>query len=828
MSDIKQLNTDLSNNSKRKFSLREIIIKYLSYLPLFLLSLVICLGSAYLYIRYKVPIYKAGVQMMVGGNTSAQNAYNQDIISQAVSGVRAINIDNEIQLIRSRKLLEKVVREGEFNVYYSKEGNIKVSDAYLSTPFIFKTIAVADSFRTYVIRINKLGNKGGELEINKKSSPFKWGEILHLPGITCVFNSNNFQPTTEEVNILQSPYIIQWRPIAVAAADMQGRLAVTPVSTKTTVILLNLTVENPRKGEDFLNMLARQIITSDVELKREASVNTINFIDSRLEIVAKDLGGVEDNLKDYRTTNRFLDIQSEFLYYQTRMSDAEKLVDNLQLDIKIIELIEDYLRKGKGDNGLIPSNLDVNDIAFNSMIIKYNDLQNQRQKLTYNTLDANYTSEDLDSQLNEIKRSILEAASNLKRAKQLRINTFQSRNNDDMGKLSTMPDKERTLQEINRQRQIKERLYLYLLQRREETAISSVSTTSNYQTMDAAWCSNIPIEPKSSQIKTFAIIIGLLLPIGLIYLLDLLNDKVTTRNDISDKTDLPIVGEITHVDNNEEIVVENSRNVVAEQFRIFRSNLQFIMPKEVNKNTATTFLITSSVSGEGKSFVSLNLACVLSLTGKKVALLEFDLRKLKSIKVPEAGKMNTKGITNYLIGQTDDADDIISRMDRFPTLSIYNTGPIPPNPAELIISSRMETLFAKLKTQYDYIVIDSAPIGLVSDSFALGQYADAVLYIVRQRYTFKKQLEFINDLKKDGKLHNLALVINDVNLAGRYGYYGYGYGYGYGYMYRYGFGYGYNRYIYGGKKNDPYFNVNKKGYFDNTQKTKWWQRIFGK
>jgi capsular exopolysaccharide synthesis family protein len=515
------------------------------------------------------------------------------------------------------------------------------------------------------------------------------------------------------------------------------------------------------------------------------------------------------------------------LYYQNRLSDAEKIEETLKLDIQIVNMIEEYLKNSKNNNTPIPSNLDVNDLTFTAMINRYNELQVQRQKQSFSVFETSTIYKEIESQLKGLKGSILEAAENLKKAKQLRIDNFQTRTNEDMSKLAEMPDKEKGLQEISRQRQIKERLYLYLLQKREETAISSVSTTSNYQTLDAAFCSRLPIEPKISQIKTFAILLGLLLPIGIIYLLDLLNDKITTRNDISDKTDLPIVGEITHVDNNEEVVVENSRNVVAEQFRIFRSNLQFIMPKDANKKQAVSFLITSSVSGEGKSFISLNLACVLSLTGKKVALLEFDLRKLKSIKVPEVN-MSSKGITNYLIGQTDNADEIFVKMDRFPNLSIYNTGPIPPNPAELIISSRMETLFAKLKAEYDYIVIDSAPIGLVSDSFALSQYADAVLYIVRQRYTFKKQLEFINDLKRDGKLHNLALVINDVNLAGRYGYYGYGYGYGYGYMYRYGFGYGYNRYIYGGKKNDPYFNINKKGYFDNPQKTTWWQRLFGK
>jgi capsular exopolysaccharide synthesis family protein len=495
-------------------------------------------------------------------------------------------------------------------------------------------------------------------------------------------------------------------------------------------------------------------------------------------------------------------------------------------------MIEDYIRNNRSVNRskIIPSNFDISDAAFNNQIQKYNDLQQKKQKNDFITFKENTESSELDNELNEVKASILEAAASLKNAKKLKIKNYTDKYDTDISKLSTLPDREKVLQDINRQKQIKEKLYLYLLQKREETAIASISTTSNYQAMDAAGSSRIPIEPKVGQIRTFAIAIGLLFPIAFIYLLDMLNDKITTRQDIIAKTPIPIAGEISHVDNNETIVVENSRNIVAEQFRILRSNLQFILTPndDGTKKHSQTLLVTSSVSGEGKSFISLNLAAVLSLTGKKVALLAFDLRKLKGLKLPDVIEDNNRGITNYLIGQTNDIASIYQIMPKHPSLHVYNTGPIPPNPAELIISPRMEILFAYLKEQYDYIVIDSAPIGLVSDSFALSKYTDTVMYIVRQRYTFKKQIEFVNDLYKEGKLANMAIVVNDVNLAGRYGYYGYGYGYGYGYMYRYGLGYGYSRYIYGGKKKDPYFDANKRGYFDDTVKLSWWQKLFGK
>ena len=806
---------------KRKFSLRENVIKYLSYLPLFIFCLVVAIGSALLYIRYKVPIYKASVQVLVNINQN-QNSIQQDLIREAVSGVRPINLDNEMQLIRSKKLLERVIKNGNFNLTFSKEGNIKTYDAYKSVPFLFQMVSMKDTTQTIQLKVNKLTDTGGEIDFLGTKKIFKWNDTVTFNQLTFIFakNATSFYGLTDT-------YKIVWKPVRLAASEIQGNITVTSFGTKTSIIILSLTGENRKKCEDFLNAYVKEIIKSDVELKQETSVNTVDFIQSRLDIVAKEMGLVEDNFLDFRKKSRFLDILSESVYYQSRVSEAEKAVNNWNLEIGLLRLIEEYLNKNvpNGKTKLIPSNLSIDDLAFNGMIIKYNELQTKKEAQLPILTEDNSILMDLNNQLKETKTNILIAAANLIKAKELRIKTLQDRNTDDLGKLSQLPEKDKVTQDIQRQKAIKEKLFLYLLQKREETAIASISTTSNYQAMDVAGSSGVPIEPKTEQIKTFAIVFGLLIPILFIYLVDLLNDKVTVRHDITDKTDIPIVGEISHVDTGQSIVVENSRNIVAEQFRIFRSNLQFVLPKDDNKE-AKTLLVTSSISGEGKSFISLNLACVLALSGKRVALLEFDLRKLKSITIPELENTENKGITNYLIGQNENIEGIYKTLKSYPTLNVFRTGPIPPNPAELIISNKMENLFAFLKANYDYIVIDSAPVGLVSDSFSLNKYADIVLYIVRQRYTFKKQLEFINDLKREGKLKNLALVINDVNLAGRYGYYGYGYGYGYGYMYKYG--YGNNKYIYGGKKTDPYFNENKKGYFDSTEKISWWQRLFGK
>jgi len=805
-----------------KFSLREIVLKYLSYLPLFVLSLVICLGGAYLYIRYAVPTYKASVQMLVGGS-GAERGGSEDLVNKAVFGVRPINLDNEMELIRSRKLLERVVRNNSFNISYFNEGKIKRSNVYKAAPFQFIPVAIDDSSRIYTFLVKNIHPSGGEIEYNHQTRPFVWNDTLTFQSMRAII-----LPRYAIKEKSPEPYTVTWQQPRIVAGQLQGKISVSPLNTKTTIVQLAMVHESPKFAEDVLNALVKECIVRDVEMKKENSINTVNFIDARLNLIAAELKGVESGLQEYRIKNGFLDIETEFGFYRGRLNEEDRLIEGLEINDKVADLIIEYLSSPKNAGKLIPSNLGIDDIALNNMISRYNEAVVSKDKEAPTNQKEGLVMQDLNNQVNELKKNILESLKNIKNNFRLKIAEINSRNETFSGKLSEIPEKERILEEIKRQKKIKEGLYLYLLQKREEAAIASISTRSNYQEMDLAVSSSTPYEPRVQQIKTFALLLGLIIPVGLIYLIDMLNDKVTTRDDIQKKTQLPIVGEISHVDSSQELVIANSRNVVAEQFRILRTNLQFILPRK-NNNVAETILITSTISGEGKSFISLNLAAVLSLTGKRVALLEFDLRKLQSLKIIN-NEGHDRGLTNYLINQVDDIASLKFRLEKYPHLDVFSTGPIPPNPAELIIGERMESLFEWLKKNYDYVIIDSAPVGLVSDSFALGEYADSVLYIVRQRYTYKKQLDFINEIKETEKLKNIALVVNDVNLGGRYGYYGYGYGYGYGYMYKYGFGYryGYGRYgLYGtARKKNEYFDENK-GYFDNPKSKNKWKKFLG-
>jgi len=518
---------------------------------------------------------------------------------------------------------------------------------------------------------------------------------------------------------------------------------------------------------------------------------------------------------DYKKQQGIFDITRESGFYLENSFANEKQIQEIDRNLMTLYLIENYLSNTQKKDSIVPTNLGIPDVTLLSLISKYNQVQLEKAPLVKEVVPKNNLQlRSLEVQLVDIRKSILENIKNIKASLQTQKTALINKNKEYKSNLLVIPEKARRLNDYTRQENIKNLLLQFLMQKREETAVASSSTVSDYQALDKAELNFKPIEPNVGSIKLFSVVMGFLLPIVIVYILDLFNDKLIVREDISRKTTIPIVGEISHIDRSmNTIVVGQSRNMIAEQFRILRTNMQFLL--KGNTDNTKIYLVTSSISGEGKSFISINLACILSLSGKKVALLEFDLRKMRST-IYNGERQNNKGITNYLIGQTNDIDDMITTVDKFPDLHIYRSGPIPPNPAELVMHERVKVLLDLLKEKYDYIVVDSAPVGLVSDSFALTNYCHVTLYVLRQRYTFKKQIEFADDLHTQGKLANTAIVVNDVILGGKYGYYGYGYGYGYGYVYRYGFGYkyGYGYGNYAGK----YFKKGAEGYFDLPKK----------
>jgi capsular exopolysaccharide synthesis family protein len=384
----------------------------------------------------------------------------------------------------------------------------------------------------------------------------------------------------------------------------------------------------------------------------------------------------------------------------------------------------------------------------------------------------------------KLKEDILTNLRNIRHTYTVAINDLSVKNNEADVAIKSMPGKERQLLDIKRQQQIFQELYSYLLQKQLETSISSASTISNIRVIEPALYTNYPIKPNRRSAYLLAIALGVLIPVGIIFLLEYLNDKVKTRMDVERATDAPIIGEVGHSEEPGALVVmKNNRKFIAEQFRMIRTNFQYVL-MNVEKPVV---LVTSTFSGEGKSFISTNLGAVLAVSGKRTVILEFDIRKPKILK--GLGLHEKKGITNFIVGNIP-VDEIIYPVPEADNLFVIPCGPVPPNPAEMLLSEKLTKLFDELKKRFDTVIIDTAPAGLVSDAMSLGKFADATMYIIRYNYTFKKQIQLIQDIHSNKKLPKLSIIINDVYTKSTYGsYYGYGSYYAYGYGYAYGSNY---------------------------------------
>ena len=757
-------------------TVKEIALKYLSHYPLFVISLIVCIGVAFLYLRYTVPKYKASTLILVKGNQpSASQQQVNDLVGTAMSSKLQGNLNNELISLRSTSLMQRVVSKNGFNISYYHLGKFLKTDLYLDAPLRLIPSTIIDSSQAFEIIVKMLTNSGGIIEygpIDKlKSLPFRWNKTFTINGSSYIL-----APASGATFDQKNNYLVRWVPLWAAGAEISSKMSYSILSEKTSILQLEIFIENLSRGKDILNAFVREYDLSDIEDRNLLSQSTTRFINERLGLIAGELSGVEGNLESYQSSNQVIDMGAQSGQAFGNSNNATQSLQALNVKQNIAKMLTGYFTSPDADDKLVPSSMGLDDPTLSVLIANYNELQLRKQKESAFATKNSIAIKDITNQLVDVKGSILESITNVNKNLRLQESSFQQLNSQNKSFLSSLPRKERMMQEIKRKQSITEGLYLYLLQKREESAITSTSASlSNYKQIDPAWGYG-PVEPNATNIKLYALLLGLLLPIGFVYLRDMLNDKITSRDDISKKLPVPVLGDIGHeVKGRLQGFSVIGRDIIAEQFRIIRTGLSLI--KSTNKQKQI-ILITSSAGGEGKSFVSTNLAAVLAIPGKKVALLEFDLRKpgiLKSLNL----ESNVAGITNYIKGTSNNISELYIETEEIPSLHIYPSGPIPGNPGDLLINERVHKLFEALKAEYEYIIIDTAPAGLVSDSFILGEYADITLYVIRQRVTLKKQLDFINDIFRTGKLKNMAIILNDVKTGGKYGYYGYGGGYGY-------------------------------------------------
>jgi tyrosine-protein kinase Etk/Wzc len=760
------------NTNKRELwnmSIRDLFYKYVRFLPLFILSVAFALLIAYLYLRYTVPQFNVVGSMLI---RMEQPGGRGDRFNEIFGNNEGVSIQNEIEILRSRPLMERVVDSLNLQFEYSAKGKIKSLNVYNQGPFLVHPIELTNPSQTFVLNV-KFSNDH-EFRVNDESKLLTFGQTYKNRFGSFVFVKNMGGGVSKEYNVT-------YRPTSEAASIYAGALSVGSKTVGTGILLIAMRTTNPVMGADIVNKLMEEYSRYSVEQKNKTSDQKLEFIDNRMTDYGKKLDSTQQILLRYQQQNNLIDPESQLGMYFNNLSETDKIINEQTLRRDASDYIARYLsdKRNEFTRSVVPSALGLEDPTLNQLVIEYNKAQLSRKSLIDgNVPPGNPQIVELDGMIERLRTNIQENLKNVRGSINETVATTMKKGESSQSQLRALPLKTKEFLEIKRQVEIFADLYKLMQQEREQTAISRSAIVSNSNIINRAYPTNVPVKPNRRAIQILAIVLGLGVPALIIFLGEILNDKVTTRFDIEKITTAPILGEIGHSYSNSVLVVnKTTRSMVAEQFRIIRSNLQYVL----NKKEKSTILVTSSFSGEGKSYITTNMGAVLALAGKKTVILEFDIRKpklLSGLGIPKG-----PGITNYLIGKAN-LPDIIRPIPDQENLFVIGCGPVPPNPAELLLESKVEEMFAWLKDNFDVVIVDTAPVGMVSDAMTLSKFADSTLYIVRQGHTFKKQVALIDEFYNENKLPKVSIIINDVKLKPGYGYYGYGrYGYGYGYGY---------------------------------------------
>ena len=761
----------LEKQELTKMTLRDLFYKYIRFLPLFLIFLALAVLGAWLYLRYSKEVYASQGTMLIRNNNENNR---EDKVDELISGkYKSQSIQNEIEVLKSKSLIERVINRLNLQFEYVAEGKIKNSDAYKTAPFFIEPLALNDSDVAFTLPVEFVNQS--QFRVGGSSANYNFGQAFK--------NKNGiFRIVKRATPKSGTKFYVNYKPSYIRAGEFSSKINVQPKfpGTNTGIITTYCEVPNPYLAADIVNSLMREYQYSSVEQNNSTMDLTIGFVDQRLATVQRDIDSLKGLLVSFQQRNDVISPQTQVEQYLSSAGQKEDVLLGNRIALGNLNQIEGYLDSKNSKSGklAVPSSLGIEDPTLNGMVEKYNNAQLERKAL----LDANIPEDNpkikaLDETIEVLRRSTLENVSNLKSSYQKTLGAASAVQSQNKAKASSMPAKVSVQMELERQLESKLALFKLLDGKREEASISRASTMANSKIIQMAEPNRLPVKPDRKMIRLAALLLGLLIPTGIVFIKELMNDKINTRNDIEKITEAPILGEIGHSYSEKTLVAtQTNRSLVAEQFRILRSNLQYI----IGKKEGAVIIVTSSFGGEGKSFVSTNMGSVLALTGKKVVVLEFDIRKPRVLTGLEMS--HRSGITNYLVGNAQ-LDDLILPVDELPELYVLPCGPLPPNPAELLLDDKVEELFKKLKERFDYIIIDTAPVGMVSDALTLGKFADCTLYVTRQGHTYKKQVALIDEMYTTKKLPHLSVILNDIKMpagGGYYGNYGYGYGYGYG------------------------------------------------
>ena len=804
------MNHSLQNNEE-KIDLKIFIDRYLIFWKYIIFSIATFLIIGFLYNRYSTKIYKSSTTILI--KEESNNSLGSDDIFEGLDlfgGQK--NIKNEIGILESFSLTKKTLKDLNFRTSYYHSGNLKSDDIYKKTPFIVnidefhpqlinqKFIIKLKSENEFILIANfnniKLFDLSTETYVSNKELDLNY-EALHKFGEEIKTDFFSFSISKNDLSLFKnenwSNYFFIISSYNELTKNYLKNLEVIEIEKDASILKISLEGSNAVKINDFLSKFTELYLATDLDEKNQITSNTIKFINQQLTLISDSLSNVESSLESFKEKNPKIELsQKEYgTFYQLEKLEQEKAI--LELNNKYYISLEEYLLKNNNVNNIMaPSTMGIEDPLLNNHISELTKLYSQLNEVSVNSKQEHPLVISLNKQIISTKEKLIENIDNIISSSELTLNDIQKRIREIEGLIGNLPQSERILLNIQRKFNLNENIYNYLLEKRAEASITKASNISDHKVIDMPRLeSNLPIRPNTLLIYFISLLVGIFLPIILISLYFLFNDKIIDKKDIDQITSIPLLGKIMHNNSGYNLVNINSpKSGIAEAFRSIRTNIQYLASDKSEK----VICITSSVGGEGKTFVAMNLASIFSITQGKTILIGADMRKPKIF--DDFKLTNDIGLSSFLSNQNS-KDEVIQNTE-YENLDIILSGPIPPNPSELLSLNKMKEFIQELKKTYQNIIIDTPPIGLVTDGLILMNHSDVNIYVIRQNFTTKDMLHNFNETIIKNNVVNMNLVINDIALDKT----SYGYGYGYGNTYGYGY-YNEDKNL----KNEPWWKI---------------------
>ena len=752
-------------SSESQFDIKKILYKIVGLLPWLTVGLIISLICANLYLRYTPSQHWVSAKILI--KKEGESNLDFKVLKELGVVPDASDVLNQIEILKSYTLLERVVDSLKLNIHVRQQGRVSKQQIYgEALPFIMKMKELPKPKScAYSLMLTRDGYTIAGAD-GKKT--YMYGDSAETPYGTMVLERN------PEIKMNPSGYILSFEDKYSEAANLKNSLSADLTNDKGgNVLEIGMMDQIPERAIEVINKLIEVFNTADLEDKNIVTTRTVKFLGDRVDSVGKELDEIEMQIEKFKRVNHVTDIVQQGGAYQSQallVNDA-KIKELGQY--RLLSSLEEFINNFKNTNDIIPSSLGIGEGTLSKLILDHNDLVISKQKLEKISTSSDLHLIEMNQAILDMRENLLRNIRLLKKSYQSTADDLENNYNSLESKIGDLPEVQRILLKLTTLAGVKQQLFTYLRQKKEEAQLLLAATSNNIRVIDTA--NDLGARsPNKTQIKLLAILLGILIPSGIMFLSDFLNNKISDKNEIETATSVQIVGELSYQKWKKGVIVDTrSRNPISEQFRLLRTNLHYVVPGRQLK----TIMLSSFVSGEGKSFVSINLANSLNVTGAKTIILEFDLRNPRMAKTLNIS--NDKGLSSYIAGE-EDIENIIQVLPALNNTSIITSGPVPANPAELLMNQKTISLFEYLRNHFDYIIIDTAPVGLVTDALLLEKFADLTLFVVRHRFTLKAILPYIEKLYKDKKFKHMGVVVNGIKKDGSYGYsFGFGYSYSY-------------------------------------------------